>query len=84
MARTGQQLRSIVNADGAAVLDIKLNRLVSLNATGGYVWERLVRGCTVDEIIRDLAHGTGVKPATVERDVHAFVSHLIEQGLLET
>jgi hypothetical protein len=83
MQKDGRTLHSTIDADGAAILDIERNRLVSLNATGGYVWERLKRGRTIDEIIQELAHDTGMDRGIVERDVRAFVQQLIEAHFLE-
>lgn len=79
----GNHPQSIINPDGAAILDVERNRIVSLNPTGGYVWQRLQRGLTTAEIVQDLAHETGTDPSIVERDVCAFVQQLTEELLLK-
>lgn len=72
----GDHLRSIVDHDGAVILDIDRDAMLTLNATGGYVWEKLRQGKLVDEIVRDLASETGTDFATVDRDVRTFLDEL--------
>jgi hypothetical protein len=76
------RLRSIVNEDGAVILDIPRDQMVTLNATGAYVWDKLQQGKTVDEVVRELSIDTSTDPADVERDVHAFVEELMSKHLL--
>ncbi len=75
-------LRSIVDHDGAVILDIDRDAMLTLNATGGYVWEKLRQGKLVDEIVRDLASETGADPAAVDSDVHAFLDQLKSRHLV--
>jgi hypothetical protein len=75
-------LRSIVDHDGAVILDIERDAMLTLNSTGGYVWEKLRQGKLVDEIVRDLASDTGADPATVDSDVHTFLDELKSKHLL--
>jgi Coenzyme PQQ synthesis protein D (PqqD) len=69
-------LRSIIDHDGAVILDIERDAMLSLNSTGGYVWEKLKQGKLIDEIVCELASETGADLATVDRDVHAFIDQL--------
>jgi hypothetical protein len=46
------------------------------------VWERLRQGKLVDEIVRELARETDADPATVDRDVQAFLDELKSKHLL--
>jgi hypothetical protein len=75
-------LRSIIDHDGAVILDIERDAMLSLNSTGGYVWEKLKQGKLIDEIVRGLSTETGADPATVESDVQAFVEQLLAKQLL--
>jgi len=75
-------LRSVVNEDGAVILDIPGNRMVTLNSTGGYVWAKIQQGKSVDEVVRELSIESNTDPMDVERDVRAFVEQLMAKHLL--
>lgn len=77
-------LRTVVNQDGAAVLDVSRNQITTLNSTGGFVWERLQQGRTVEQAIQDLATESNTDPAVVERGVHAFLEQLRSEHLLSS
>jgi len=82
MAILAAHLRSIVDHDGAVILDFKRDAMLTLNSTGGYVWERLRQGIQVDDIIRELASETGADPMIVDRDVQSFLDELKSKHLL--
>jgi hypothetical protein len=75
-------LRAVVNADGAAILDIEHDSISTLNPTGAYVWQRLERGENVETIIADLARDTGEDPMVVARDVREFTEELRQERLM--
>jgi hypothetical protein len=81
MPAPAKHLRSIIDHDGAVILDIEHDAMLTLNSTGGFVWERLKQGKLIDEIISDLAAETGADPSTVDRDVHAFIDGLKSKHL---
>jgi hypothetical protein len=76
------KLRSVVDHDGAVILDISGNAVTTLNPTGGYIWQRLDRGMSVDEISSELAFDTGSSQATVARDVTTFIEELKSKHLV--
>ena len=76
MATLRPHLRSVVDHDGAVILDIEHDAMLTINSTGSYVWQRLQQGKQIDEIIRELAGETGADPLTVDRDVHTFLDEL--------
>ena len=76
------ELRCLVTADGAMILDIAADELTTLNSTGGYVWDRLRAGKMVDEIVADLVKETGQDPAVVAKDVYEFVEDLMQRRLV--
>jgi hypothetical protein len=82
MLQIAAHTSSTVDENGAAILDIAHNQLITLNATGGFVWERLKRGEPVDRIVQDLAQVTGADARAVEDDVRALVGQLTEMRLL--
>jgi hypothetical protein len=82
MSLSRTHLRSIVDQDGAVILDMERNTMSTLNPTGAYVWEGLQQGKLVDEIIANLAHETGSDLNIVDGDVHAFLEELKLKRLL--
>jgi hypothetical protein len=75
---------SAVDKGGGVILDIEHDAIVTLNPTGGYVWERLRKHESLETIVRDLAKETGANPAVVDADVHAFVRQLKARNLLNS
>jgi hypothetical protein len=82
MSEIATRIRSTVDGDGAVILDIERNQIVTFNTTGGFVWERLKRGKSVDMIVQELAQATETDPHVVEQDVRAFLGQLAETRLL--
>ncbi len=77
-------IRSIVDQDGAVILDIPRNAMITLDATGAYVWERLQRGLQIDAIISELARDTGADEVMIAKDVDAFMDQLKSRHLVTT
>ena len=75
-------LRSIVDHDGAVILDFQQDSLLTLNPTAGYVWDKLQQGASTETIIRELANETLTDPAVVERDVRDFLEELKSRNLV--
>jgi hypothetical protein len=75
-------LRSIVDHDGAVILDIPHNAITTLDSTGAYVWERLQRGLQVNAIVRELADETGVEESVVAKDIEEFMEQLKSKHLV--
>lgn len=81
MAAMPTHLRSIVDHDGAVILDIKRDQFFSLNPIGAYIWGRLLNGEGLDQIARGLAEETATDIAVVTADVHDFVADLKSKHL---
>ncbi len=75
-------LRSIVDHDGAVILDIPRHAMTTLDSTGAYVWERLTQGKQVTEIVEELARDTGADEALIARDVADFLEQLKAKHLV--
>ncbi len=69
-------LRTVINEDGAAVLDMPSGTITTLNSTGAYIWQELQRGETAETIAANLARETGETLEVVERGVAAFLAEL--------
>jgi hypothetical protein len=76
MVVTPSHLRSIVDRDGAVILDIKSDQFFSMNPVGSYIWERLLKGEGLDQIARALAEETGTEISIVIADVADFAADL--------
>jgi hypothetical protein len=75
-------LRSRVTPDGAMILDIAADEIITLNATGGYIWARLEEGNTIDQITESLATETGQDSVVVAEDVREFIAQIAEKHLV--
>lgn len=82
MAQKNSLIHTVVERDGAAILDIDQGLISTLNPTGAYVWQELENGKSVATIIADLVRETGEERLVVEGDVHDFVQALKENQLL--
>jgi len=76
------RLHSVIDQDGAAILDLDRGRLSTLNIVGAYIWQALERGEPPETIIATLAKETGEDTLVVERDVHEFLDTLKRNHLL--
>jgi hypothetical protein len=82
MFSSASNLRSIVDENGAVILDISANRMVNLNVTGGYVWDKLRQGKSIIEVAQELSRESHREIDEIERDVREFVDQLISKRLL--
>jgi Coenzyme PQQ synthesis protein D (PqqD) len=82
MPSPNPHLRSIVNRDGAVILDIPRNQMVTLNSTGEYIWNKLQQGESTEQIVRQMSAECNTDPLIVEQDVHAFLEQLMSKHLL--
>lgn len=76
MANVNSDLRTVANADGAAVLNIGQGTISTLNVTGAYLWEALGRGASTEAIVRELVEKTGESEEVIAADVQEFLSAL--------
>lgn len=81
MPATPTHLRSIVDHDGAVILDINNDQFFSLNPVGAYIWERLLAGKSLDSIATSLAEETGAELTRVMLDLDEFVAELKDKHL---
>ncbi len=82
MVTIAPHIRSIIDHDGAVILDIPRNVMTTLDCTGAYVWSRLQRGMQVDAIVAELARDTGADESMIARDVDEFMENLKSKHLL--
>jgi hypothetical protein len=76
-------LRSVVDHDGAVILDIKRDRFFSMNPVGSYIWDRLLKGEGLDQIARELAEETRTEISLVIADINDFIADLKSKQLFD-
>jgi hypothetical protein len=82
MDKGTSRLRTVANADGAAILDPQAGQISTLNSTGALVWRALERGEDLNAIAADLARQTGEPIDAVKKDMQDFIDALRKQNLL--
>ena len=60
-----------------------LNRMITLNGTGKFLWEKLAVGAEKDELVDALLAEYDVDRERAERSVTAFVEKLKDHGFLQ-
>jgi hypothetical protein len=69
--------------DGEVVaLDLSAKTYFATNASGALLWSRLHAGAARGELVELLCTRYGLRTEMAERDVDAFLDHLVERGLL--
>lgn len=87
---TGERLRLRADdvvwrvADGELiVLDVRSSVYITVNRSARVLWDRLVDGATVDDLVEVLRDRYGIDEARAMADTRAFVDDLGSRGLLE-
>ena len=62
---------------------LNLNLMISLNSTGRFLWERLDKGASVQELKEALMEQYDVDEQRASADVQAFIEMLNRHGFLE-
>ena len=62
--------------------DLDLNMMIMLNGTGAFLWEKLQKEISEEELVSALLAEYEVDEATASRSVAAFVQKLKENGFL--
>ena len=61
----------------------KANVMVTLNETGGFLWEKLSEGATEEQLVDALLENYEVDKALASTDVKAFITKLSDNNLLD-
>jgi hypothetical protein len=81
--RIPTHVRSIIDPDGAVLLDLKQGQYYSLNGIGADVWTKLQAGMSADRIVSTLGEETNAPAESVEADVRRFLEHLRARHLVD-
>jgi hypothetical protein len=80
--RVPVHVRSVIDEDGAVLLDVRKGTYFSLNNVGVEVWRRLEAGLTLGQIEEAIAADFAAPADVVSRDVQQFVRALEGKALL--
>lgn len=61
----------------------KANVMVTLNETGGFLWEKLTTGATEDELLEAILDTYEIDEETARADVNAFIEKVSDSNLIE-
>lgn len=75
-------VRASVSPDGLVLLDIRGGVLLASNPIGAHIWQLIEQRHTVAEIASQLVVDYDVSAARAKHDVIAFVTGLVECGLV--
>lgn len=76
-------VRSVIDPDGAVLLDLKKGKYYSLNGIGAEIWLKLEAGLSVPEIEGHLASLCGTPTEVLRRDVAGFIEDLRRRQLVD-
>ena len=61
----------------------KANVMITLNETGGFLWEKLSEGATEEDLVKAILGEYEIDEGTAKADVAAFVQKVKDNGLVE-
>lgn len=73
--------QKIVVAVGEEAL--RFSGVIKLNTTGAFLWNRLEKPCTAEELVQAVAENYEVSREQASQDVKAFLDILQNAGILE-
>jgi hypothetical protein len=82
-AHSHLEVNTVVDHDGAVILDIKRDQFFSMNPVGSYIWERLLKGEGLDQIAKELAEETRTEISLVIADINDFIADLKNKQLFD-
>lgn len=59
------------------------NGMIRLNETGEFLWQYLVRGASMEELVSKMLEEYDIDEATAKADINDFVSSLESNGVIE-
>lgn len=77
-----QHVHSVIDPDGAVLLDVKGGRYWSLNGVGADIWSGIEAGLSVTEITEHIRERYDGADADITADVDRFISRLLTCNLI--
>ncbi|WP_347548684.1 lasso peptide biosynthesis PqqD family chaperone [Pseudalkalibacillus hwajinpoensis] len=65
------------------ILSIENGKYYNLGDVGGEIWDRIADPISIEILITNLMEEFNVQRDVCEADVHNFLEHLIEEGLIK-
>ena len=82
--RIANHVRSVIDADGAVLLDVRGGRYFSLNGVAVDIWRKIEEGCSRDQIETYLELTYEAPADTLRTHCHAFLQRLEDASLIDT
>lgn len=73
--------RNIVVAVGNAAAEF--NGMITLNDSGAFLWKRLSKGSTYDELVLAMLAEYDVSEETAKKDIDVFLENVRKAGLID-
>ena len=83
--KDGFVLREIANQYMAVPIGVRakeLHGMIGLNETGAFIWERVSKNCSQEDIVKDLCEEYDVQHADALASVQRFFDKLKAEGIL--
>ena len=68
--------------DELVILELSTSTYMTLNGSGKYLWERLVDGSTLDDLVSSLVDRYSITSEQARADVESFVAELDDRELI--
>jgi hypothetical protein len=81
--RIRNHVRSVIDPDGAVLLNLKEGKYFSLNGIGAQIWLKLEAGSTVPEIETHLNCVYNTPAETLRRDLMEFLEELKRREMID-
>jgi hypothetical protein len=78
-----QGIRSVIDSDGAVILDLERGTYFSLNGVAAEIWSQLEAGHPLAEIEGHLCRLYSIDPGIARPDVAAFIDELKQRELVD-
>lgn len=75
-------IRWNLSGEGGVLLDLSQGKYYNLNGIGSLVWQQLMAGASLEDIVKDLHDRYGSPTGQVTRDVRAFLTSLLSKGII--
>jgi coenzyme PQQ synthesis protein D (PqqD) len=75
-------VRLVPQQDGAILLDMTGGTYYQINEVGRMVFQGLLEGRALADLVQEIADHYGIEKSTVERDVDVLMESLEEMGLV--
>jgi hypothetical protein len=82
MLHPSDHLRTVIDQDGAVILDVRQGKIVRCNQTGAAIFDLLSRGYDQEQIATEFSRLYEISQASASEDVCAFLTSLQARGLL--